>query len=112
MAFADTGTEESVWEIPAAGIDITLPDSWKESDFYKIYQTMEFEPEMIVTTAVMYDVPEDEVMAKEEELGDIGRVYGTGRAGNGGYHTAGKEVRRSTAADLADPASRQKSNCK
>ena len=32
---------------------------------------MEFEPEMIVTTAVMYDIPEDELMAKEEELGTV-----------------------------------------
>ena len=75
MAFAGEETEESVWEIPAAGIDITLPDSWKESDLYKMYQTMEFEPELIVTTAVMYDIPEDELMAEEEELGDSEELY-------------------------------------
>ena len=69
---ADTDTDKApeVWEIPQAGMDITLPESWTESGFYMDYRPIELVPEIIITSAVMYDVTEDELMAKGEELGD------------------------------------------
>ena len=65
-----SGDEKSgVWSIPVSGMDITLPESWKSSDCYLSYRATAIQPDLVLTSCLVYAATEEEL---EEAAGRLG----------------------------------------
>ena len=72
---AQADEKSVVWEAPAGGMDITIPESWSSSGFYMSCKSNRITPELIITNFILYTATEDEVDSAYLEMGDDSEEY-------------------------------------
>ena len=66
-----SGDDKSgVWNIPVSGMDITLPESWKSSDCYLSYRATAIQPDLVLTSCLVYAATEEELETAVGRLGE------------------------------------------
>ena len=63
-------TEPVIWEIPEAGVNVTIPESLAGSGYYTTYGPSELSPDMIMASGVMFSASEEELIAAEQDFED------------------------------------------